>query len=115
MQIDPSAGGDVELPGLTQSTGSVELSSSSGTLSAPELSAFTQGTVVDSGGTFTLPALTDADNSTFQVSGGVTLTLPRVTQADASNLEVSGSERRAANSDELHERLRVWDDPECNR
>ncbi len=90
VQITPSSGGDVELPLLAQSTGPVTLSSSSGTLNVTDLGTFTGGSVVDSGGTFSLPNLTDADNSTIQLSAGATLNLPKVTQADASNLEVSG-------------------------
>ncbi len=92
VQISPSSGGEVELPVLTQATGPVQLSSASGggTLDVAELSTFTGGTIVDSGGTLGLPALVDADNTTFQISGGITLTLPKVTEADATNLEVSG-------------------------
>ena len=92
VQIGPSSGGDVELPLLTQSTGPVQLSSSNGggTLNVADLSTFTGGTIIDSGGTFSLPALVDADSTTFQISGGITLTLPKVTEADATNLEVSG-------------------------
>ena len=92
VQIGPTSGGDVSLPVLTQSTGPVQLSSSNGggTLNVADLSTLTGGTIIDSGGTFSLPALVDADSTTFQISGGITLTLPKVTEADATNLEVSG-------------------------
>ena len=91
VQISSSIGGDVELPLLTQATGPVELSSGGGTLGVAHLGTFTGGTIADSGGAFSLPALVNADNTTFQISGGVTLTLPKVNQADAANLEVSGA------------------------
>ncbi len=92
VQVGPVSGGDVELPLLTQSTGPVVLSSASGsgTLDVAELSTFTSGTISDSGGTLSLPSLTNASSTTFQISGGVALSLPTVTNANYANFEVSG-------------------------
>ena len=47
-----------------------------GTVSLSQIATFTVGTVTLSGGTATLSGLTDADDSSFLVSGGGKLTLP---------------------------------------
>jgi RHS repeat-associated protein len=90
--VEALLGGDVELPLVTQSTGSVELetNSTASTLNLSRLTTFTGGTLNDPGFNLMLPLLSDADDSTFEISGGVTLSLPTVTSADAANFEVSG-------------------------
>ena len=97
--VEALSGGDVELPLVTQITGSVELESNgaSSVLDVADLATFTGGSLVYSGGTLNapgnsqpLPVLTDGDNSTFQISGGATLSLPTLTSADGATFEVSG-------------------------
>ena len=99
--IEALSGGDVELPLVTEITGAVNLETNSpaSTLNISDVTTFTGGTLNFSGGTLTynggtnqLPALTDADGSTFQISGGVSLSVPTVTSAVAASFEVnSGS------------------------
>ena len=92
VQIGTSSGGDVELPLLTTMTGPAVLSSASGsgTLDVADLSTFTGGTISDAGGTLSLPSLSSAGSTTFQISGGTSMSLPLVTSADYANFEVSG-------------------------
>ncbi len=97
--VEALLGGDVEVPLVTQVTGNVELesNSSASTLDLADLATFTGGTLAYSGGTLThgggtqpLPDLTNANGSTFQISGGVSLSLPTLSAATATNFEVSG-------------------------
>ena len=110
VQISSSTGGEVEMPVLTQSTGPVTISSSTGTLAVAALTSFIGGTIAYSGGTMSLPVLATGNNTTFaissafslpdlasatgaafQISNGVTTTLPELSDADGSE---PGSERR---------------------
>ena len=84
---------------VTQITGAVtlETNNSASTLDVADLATFTGGTLNDSGGTLTysggpqpLPALTNASNTTFLISGGVALSVPTLTTANGANFEVSG-------------------------
>ena len=94
---------------LTQSAGPVTLSSSTGTLAVAALTTFTGGTILYSGGTMSLPLLSDgsgttfeissafsfaelstASGATFEISNGLMLTLPVLTAADGASFEVSG-------------------------
>ena len=106
--VEALAGGDVELPLVTQITGGVELetNSAASTLDVSELTTFNGGTLAFSGGTLgasgssqQMPALTSVNDSTIQVSGGATLSLPTVTSAaqhtPASRLAAA---RRSASS-----------------
>jgi RHS repeat-associated protein len=107
--VEAPSGGDVEMPLLNQITGWIQLTSKStdGTLNLSKLATFAGGTITDSGGTFSLPALTDVDGSVFNISGDTTLdlsilagatlnatsgsvALPNLTNADGSAINVSG-------------------------
>ncbi len=97
--VEAFSGGDLEIPLVTQITGSVDLESNSATsiLDVSDLATFTGGTLNFSGGTLNvsggahqLPALTDAENTTFLISGGVSLSLPTITSAANASFEVSG-------------------------
>ena len=109
VQISSSTGGEVEMPKLTQSTGPVTLSSSTGTLAVAAVTTFSGGTIAYSGGTMSLPVLATGNNTTFaissalslpdlatamgatfQISSGVTSTLPKLTDADGASFETSG-------------------------
>ena len=92
VQVGPSSGGDVEFPLLTQVSGPLEfaISAGSGTLNLSRLATFTGGTLNDSGGNLKMPALADADSTTFLIAGGVTMTLSALTEADVANFDVSG-------------------------
>jgi hypothetical protein len=83
--VEALAGGDVELPLVTQISGSVlvETNSAASTLDVSHLTNFTGGTLVYSGGTLNssgstqqMPALSSANDWNLQVSGGVSLSLP---------------------------------------
>jgi len=97
IQVTTSSGGDVELPMLTQMSGPVLLSSSSGsgTIDVAKLNTFTGGTISDSGGTLSLPMLANATSTTFEIGGGTVMTLTTVTQANNANSR-SAAERRSA-------------------
>ncbi len=87
IDLQTSTGGTLDLPALTQSIGPVVLSSGSGsgTIDVGDLSTFTGGTIADSGGSLSLPALADADGSDLEVSGGASLTLPDLTSYTSIN------------------------------
>ena len=110
VQIDSTTGGAVEMPALTGSAGPVTLSSSTGTLAVAALTTFTGGTIAYSGGTMTLPVLSNASATTFElssvfslpelsnasganfeISNGVTMTLPALTEGNGASFEVSGA------------------------
>ena len=97
--VEALAAGDVELPLVTQITGAVELETNSAgsTLDLSDLTTFTGGILAYSGGTLNasgstqqLPALTNANSTSFQISGGVSLSLPAITSAVAADFVVSG-------------------------
>ncbi len=99
VYVEAFVGGDVELPLVTQITGSVHLETNSAgsTLNVSDLTTFTSGTLAFSGGTLSasgnshqMPALTDAGDSDFQITGGVSLSLPTITTAAAATFVVSG-------------------------
>ncbi len=99
IDVEALAGGDLEIPLVTQINGAVFLEANSATsiLDISGLTTFTDGTLEYSGGTLNasgatpnLPALTDIDQSTLIVSGGATLAPSTVTSARGSSLEASG-------------------------
>ena len=73
VQISSSSGGEVEMTKLTQSTGPVTLSSSTGTLAVAAVTTFTGGTIAYSGGTMSLPVLATGNNTTFAISSALSL------------------------------------------
>ncbi len=107
--VQAPSGGDVEMPALTQSTGSVQLvsNSTSGTLNASRLATFTSGTLNDSGGNAEVPVLADVDVSTLVIAGGITLSLPDVTGATRPTSRSARGYSQAAGSGELHESVRL--------
>ena len=87
VQVSPTTGGDVEMPVLNQSAGPVTLSSSTGTLDLASLTSFTGGTIAYSGGTLSLPVLSNASNTTFQLSS--VLSLPTLSTATGAHFQVN--------------------------
>ena len=99
ISLEAYSGGDVEIPLVTQLTGSIYLDTNSATsvLNVSQLTTFTGGTVNYGGGTLNssgstpnLPVLTDIDGSTINVSGGATLSPSTVTSAEGSDFNASG-------------------------
>ena len=102
MYVEALAGGDVEIPLTTQITGNIVLEANSATsiLDVSGLTTFTGGTLDYSGGTLNssgatvnLPALTDINQTTFNVSGGATLSASARDRHAASSFEVTGGSK----------------------
>ena len=115
LKVQALSGGDVELPALMQAAGPVQVESDGASsnvdfsgltalesanisltvtnnaiVGMPQLRTFS-GTLRISGGPLALPGLTNADNSSIDLSGGAILTLPAPTDFTAAGTTVAVS------------------------
>jgi fibronectin-binding autotransporter adhesin len=117
LDLSATDGGNLDLSGLTNTSlqglgganvtdtggSAIQLNSSftvltginltldgTGTIATGQWTSFTNGSVTITGGSYTLPKLTDIDESSLFVTGGASLTLPKLTSySDQSFLEFS--------------------------